>query len=221
MPTGGGLQRVGPSGVRRALLVGAVLSLIAMTLSACGSSSDEPTAKVAPDNLISHAEVEKQPAGSAQAAFLEFWSALQFQSWAEMIVYYSPDFRESVGTAQIIAGKKVNASSYPQLKPTIVDVKTKNGLTTINYTVQFIDGSRELASISWRKRLGNWEIVFDSRLEPELAQAAENEVELETNGVLPSDLSAVSPEAAKASGKAGQDQPKAIEAELESEKPGP
>jgi hypothetical protein len=195
----------------------AVFALIALTLSACGSSSDEPTAKVAPDNLISRAEVEQQPAESAQRAFLEFWGALQFQSWAEMVAYYSPAFRESVGSSAIIAGKKVNASAYPLLKPKIVNVKSKNGLETIKYTVQFIDGSQELASISWRKRLGNWEIVFDSRLEPELTQAAENEAELETSGALPTDLSAISPEAAKAGGKAGHAQPDAIEAELEGE----
>lgn len=139
-------------------------------------------------------------------AFLEYWSALQFQSWAEVASYYNPSFRAFVGTASIIGAKKVNAPSYPDLKPSIVGFTRRRGLTTIKYTLQFIDGTKELTSVSWRKVGGNWQIVYDSRLDAELSQYAENRVEIEQNGVLPTEADQISPEAIQAGSVAAQSQ---------------
>ena len=148
-----------------------VALLLVLGLAACGDSSDSPaSSSTAPNNVLSRVEVEKQPAGSVERAFLEYWSDLQYQSWAEVAAYYEPDFRDSVGTAAIIGGKKINGSSYPQLKPEIVRVRDNGDSATINYSLQFIDGTKELASITWRKRDGSWQVIYDSRLDAELRQ---------------------------------------------------
>jgi hypothetical protein len=173
-------------------------------ISSCGDSSPE-TERV-PDNLISQGEVDRQQHGSVQQAFLEYWSDLQYQSWAEVAAYYEPDFRAVVGTAAIIGGKKVNAPSYPQLKPEIVRVRDRGDFATINYSLRFIDGSKELASVTWRKLDGSWQLVYDSRLDAELKQYAENRVEVEENGVLPTDPAAVSPAARQAGEAAARKQ---------------
>jgi hypothetical protein len=165
-------------------------------ISSCGGSS--PETPRAPDNLISQAEAKRQPTGSVEQAFFEFWSDLQYQAWTEVAAYYEPDFRAFVGTAAIIGGKKVDAPSYPQLKPTIVRVRDRGEFATINYSLRFIDGSKELASVTWRKLDGSWQLVYDSRLDAELRQYAENRVEVEENGVLPTDFADVSPAARRA-----------------------
>lgn len=150
--------------------------------------------------------MERQADGSAERTFLEYWSDLQYQSWAEAAAYYEPDFRDAVGTAAIIGGKRVNAPSYPQLKPEIARVREREDFTTINYSLRFIDGSRELASVTWRKLDGSWQLVYDSRLDAELKQAAENRVEVEENGVLPTDPANVSPAARQAGEAAARKQ---------------
>lgn len=181
--------------------------LLALSLAACGNSSDSPApSSTAPNNVLSRAEVEEQPAGSVERAFLEYWSDLQYQSWAEVAAYYEPDFREAIGTAAIIGGKKINGSSYPQLKPEIVRVSDNGDFATINYSLQFIDGSKELASITWRRDGGSWQIVYDSRLDAELRQYAENRVEIEENGVLPTSAENISPAATRAGAAAAQAQ---------------
>ena len=186
--------------------------VVILGISSCGDSS--PETERAPNNLISRSEVDKAGADSTERAFLEYWSDLQYQSWAEVASYYEPAFRDSVGTAAIIGGKKINASSYPQLKPTIVKVRDNGDFTTINYSLVFIDGSKELASVTWRQDGGSWQLVYDSRLDAELKQYAENRVELEQNGTLPTDAGSVSPEALKAGAVAAQAQARFIQETL-------
>jgi hypothetical protein len=203
---------------RSSLFKAAPLSLFAawivvLGISSCGGSSSSATQR-APNNIISQSEADKQPAGGVERAFLEYWSDLQYQSWAEVAAYYEPAFRDSIGTVAIIGGKKVNSSSYPQLKPAIVKVSGNGDFTTIHYTLQFIDGSRELASVTWRKLGGSWGLVFDSRLDAELKQYAENRVEIEENGALPTDPADISPDATRAGAAAAQAQARFLQQTL-------
>ncbi|HXR30671.1 MAG TPA: hypothetical protein VN752_05985 [Solirubrobacterales bacterium] len=186
--------------------------VVILGISACGDSS--PATYRVPNNLISQSEAERQRPGSVEHVFLEYWSDLQYQSWAEVAAYYDPAFRDSVGTVAIIGGKKINGSSYPQLKPTIVRVGGNDDFTTINYSLLFIDGTKELASVTWRKNRGSWQLVFDSRLDAELKQYAENQVELEENGTLPTEVNDVSPEAVRAGAAAAQAQARFVQQAL-------
>ncbi len=173
--------------------------MFAVAVSACGSSDSQPEISSAPDNLLKPAQISEYPQGSVEQAFLEFWSSLQFQSWAEAASYYHPEFRDFVGTASVIGAKKLNGSTYPLLKPVIARVGEHDGETTIFYALRLPDGSKELNSITWRRNDGSWQIIYDSRLDPELHQFAQNQVELEENGSLSTDPSeGPSAQAAKA-----------------------
>jgi hypothetical protein len=187
---------------------GALLAalLLSVGVSACGNSAEGPTSLAPPDNIVSQSEVDRYAEGSVKRAFLEYWSSLQYQSWAEAAAYYDPSFRDSVGTAAVIGAKKLNAPSYPKLKPSIIGVTDKGDLTTIRYTLWLADGTKERASVTWQKVGGSWQIIFDSRLDAELNQFAQNRVEINRNGVLPTDLDQISPEALRAGNAAAQRQ---------------
>gem|GEM_PF-3404052 len=194
-----------PTWLRPLVAVLAAL-LLSFSASACGNSTKGPATSSPPSNIVLRSEVDRYPKGSVQHAFLEYWSSLQYQAWAEAASYYDPSFRDFVGTAAIIGGKKLNAPSYPLLKPSIFAVTRKGDLTTIKYVLRLSDGTRERAAVTWRKAGGNWQIVFDSRLDAELNQFAENRVEVAQNGVLPTDLDKVSPGAMRAGNAASQRQ---------------
>jgi hypothetical protein len=192
--------------------------IAALIFSACGSSSSESAASAEPNNLLAPSELTHFPPGSVQRAFLNFWSDLQFQSWADAVAYYDPGFRDFVGTAAVIGAKKLNGSNYPLLKPEIARVGNGRGETTVYYTLRLADGSKELASVTWRKEGGNWQIVYDSRLNSELAQLEQDRVEIEKNGSLPTDPNQPpSPAAARAANGASELQARFRQQDLRSE----
>jgi hypothetical protein len=210
---GRGFRNVSRSTLFKATFPLFAIWVVILGVTSCGDSSRD-TARV-PNNLVSHSEADKQPTGSVEHAFLEYWSDLQYQSWAEAAAYYAPAFRDFVGTAAIIGGKKINASSYPLLKPVIVRVGGGGDLVTINYSLRFIDGAKELASVTWVELGGSWQLVYDSRLDAELRQYAENRVEIEESGTLPTDPADASPPAARAGTAAAQAQARFVQQMLD------
>jgi hypothetical protein len=181
-----------------------VAALITVALAACGNASSEPSGSEAPDNLITRAEVDQAKQGGVEQAFLEYWSALQFQAWTEAASYFDPSFRSFVGTAKIISAKKLNGANYPNLKPTVVTLTSHSDLITLRYYVRVTDGTKELASATWRKVGGNWQIVYESRLDAELNQFGVNDVEMKRTGQLPAEVSEISPAAARAGYEASE-----------------
>ena len=198
---------------RRAALACVAGSILAVAVSSCGTS--EPSAALAPNNVLSASELTSAPEGSVERTFDEYWSALQFRSWADVAAYYDPGFRDFVGTASLIAAKKLEASSYAVLKPSVVRVKRTPGEATVYYTLRLADGTKELDSITWREDDGNWQIVYDSRLDAELSQSAQNKVEIETSGVLATDPSEVPKEALLAGNAASRLQARFLQQDLE------
>lgn len=198
---------------RRAVLACMAATTLALTLSSCGS--DESPESFAPNNVISAPELARDPEGSAERAFAEYWSALQFRAWADVAAYYDPALRDFVGTASLIGAKKLEASSYALLKPDIIRLKQAADQTTIYYTLRLPDGTKELDSITWREDDGNWSVIHDSRLDPELAQLAQNKVELKISERLPTEASEVSGQALRAGNAAGQMQARFLEQEFD------
>lgn len=164
--------------MRGRLLAPVTLVTLALVLPACGSSEEGPAANVRQNSLVEQASVARYPQGSVERTFLEYWSSLQFNSWADVAAYYDPAFRDFIGTATLIAAKKTGASVYPYLRPEVKESKTQDGQTTVYYTLSMEDGTTELASTSWRKNDGNWELIFDSRLDGELSALAQERVAL-------------------------------------------
>ena len=103
----------------------------------------------------------------------------------------------------MIAAKKINTTSFPLLKPTIVKVNTSRGDTTVYYTLRLQDGTKELASMAWRREGGNWQIIYDSRLDAELAQLAQDQV-LAKDGSLTTTPARLPPAAVRAGDAAAQ-----------------
>jgi hypothetical protein len=204
--------------------LGAILALLTIgmlsLLTGCGSStSNTPIASSSEDQLLTSADFSQQPPGSVERTFLEYWSSLQYRSWSSAAAYYDPRFRDSVGTASVIGAKKLNSSVYPLTKPEITRVKDENNDATIFYTLSLPEGTKELDSISWRNHDGNWQIVFDSRLDAELGQFATNKVEVEENGTLPTGATPASPNALRAGKEAERLQADFVQKELSGSAP--
>jgi len=149
---------------------------------------------------------------------LEFWSNLQFQSWPNVVANYDPHFRAYVGTTSLIGAKKLSASSFPRLKPQIVRVSTSRGETTVYYTLRLEDGSRELASTTWRQEGGNWQMIYDSRLDAELNQLAQDQVMAKSGSTTPTSARPT-PAAVKAGNAAAQVQAHFLQDELRTTPP--
>jgi hypothetical protein len=203
--------------LRLQALLGAVLASLAFA--ACGNATDSPSGTDAPNNLITRAEVDKAGRGSVDQAFLEYWSALQFQAWTEAVSYFDPSFRRFVGSAAIVSAKKLNGATYPNLKPKIVGITSHGGLTTLRYYVWLPEGAKELAAATWRKVGGNWQMIDESRLNAELNQFGVNEVEIKRTGTLPTDVSEISPAAAQAGYELSQRPAQFIGQQLDREGP--
>ncbi len=190
---------------------------VALTLNSCGSAETQPPA---PNNLISQKELAQYPRDSARRSFLEFWSDLQYQAWADAAAFYSPRFRDFIGTGRLIGAKKVDASIFPLTKPEIVRISQDGSDTTISYSLILPDGSRELGSTTWRRIDGNWQMIYDSRLDAQLNQFARNQVEIEENGAISVDPTHVpSPEVSRAGTEASHLQAEFLEQELDGEAP--
>lgn len=205
----------------RAMLSSALAGFVVVALSACGASSSDSSAQSeTPSSLLTASELTEYPRGSVKAAFFDYWSNLQYRSWADAAAYYDPQVRDFVGTAAIIGAKKLNSSAYPLLRPEIVRVASREGKTTINYTLLTPEGIKELDSITWRERGENWQIVYDSRLDAELGQDAARLAEIEETGAAETGGSAPrSPEAVRASEAAERLQARYLQQELDASTP--
>ncbi len=188
---------------------------VLFTFSSCGTKDSNQTSSLAPSNVLQPSDFSRYPEASAERAFIEYWSDLQYRSWANMAAYYHPRFRDFVGTDAVIGAKKLNASIYPLLKPAIVRVDADGEDTTVYYTLRLTTGSKELNSITLRRDDGNWQIIYDSRLDEELAQLAQNRAEIKEEGALRTDASTPpSAQAVRAAQSAAQLQARFLDEEL-------
>jgi hypothetical protein len=191
-----------------------VVLLATLALAGCGEDSE--TDSVAPSNLIAPTEISKYPEGSAERSFLNFWSDLQYQSWADAAAFYTSEFRDFIGTASLIGAKKVDASVFPVTKPELVRVRRHGADTTVSYSLVLPDGTTELGSTTWRRIDGSWQMIYDSRLDAQLNQAARNRVEIAEAGSVAANASeAPSPAVSRAGNRAARLQSEFLEQELD------
>lgn len=193
--------------------------LASFVLASCGSSGTGPPSATAPNNILRPSEIDKYPAEDVERSFLEFWSNLQFHSWADVAAYYDSDFRDFVGTARLIEAKKAGASVYPTLHPEMIRSSASRGITTVYYSLRLEDGSREPASTSWLREDGNWQMIYDSRLDAELAQIAQERVQFGGDSASAESSEPLSAEALRAGKVAANTQARFLEQELEVEAP--
>jgi hypothetical protein len=177
--------------------------MVAFAISSCGSTS---STEAPPTQLIKQSELSHYKKGGVERVFLNYWSSLQFQDWPEVATYYDPKLRNFIGTATLIGAKKLNALSFPQLKPRIVKVNSTANNASVYYTLSLPDGTTEFNSALWRHGRGTWHLIYDSRLDSELSQLAQSRVELDKTGQAPVVSSTPSPQASRAANAAAQRQ---------------
>src|SRR4051812_34627134 len=96
--------------VRARISWGAVagLLLLAGALPGCGGGGDDnkaaSTQRTAPlaaeerfvnPDRVTPAQIRKAPPGSVQRAFLQYWSALDYEDWRTAIAFFSPTLRSA------------------------------------------------------------------------------------------------------------------------------
>lgn len=206
--------------MRRRLFTALALIGLALAISACGDSEEGPAANVRQNSLVAQSELDRYPQRSVERTFLQYWSDLQYNAWADVAAYYDPAFRDFIGTARLVAAKKTGSSVYPYIRPEIKEAQTEDDLTTVYYALSMDDGTTELASASWREDDGNWQLVFDSRLDGELATLAQERVALaEAGGEVVATELPPSSKAVQAGKAAARLQARFLEEELEAEAP--
>lgn len=126
--------------------------------------------------LVTSAQINDQPAGSAQRAFLTYWSDLQYEAWANAASAYDPPLQRALGLDRITEGLKAQAAFYRSARPQLRGTSKEDGRTTIRYTVKNADGEEIPRSITW-VRGGGWKIFYDPTLDDGLAQAARAKVQ--------------------------------------------
>lgn len=128
-------------------------------------------AKPLPKVLISRSEELRYPSGSVQRAFLEYWSALQFQSWPAAVSFFDPEIRNDLGVARVAEALRSQAPYFRSTKPAIVAVtKSRDGETVVRYLANDRSGNAVTRAVAWHRLRGEWAILFDSFL-PEALQS--------------------------------------------------
>jgi hypothetical protein len=175
------------SSVPALVLVGA-----ALLLPACGGSADDEARRVQTTSviakndpvkkyLVTQAEIEHEASGGVRRAFLEYWSALQFQGWNEAAKTFEPGLRRYVGTDALIRALANQGGSYRSSRPDIQYTTTRGNSALIRYFRVGADAP-VATSISWtREGSGRWLISYDPLLDQALGDARQLEVQQNTD----------------------------------------
>lgn len=187
---------------RRLAALATVAALLALT--GCGGSSDVDTQVVTesivdpgdlPDVVIDQEDLDRFDPGSVERAFLNYSEALQFGDVAAALEFYDPGLLRAVGERNVTAGLRFGSPIYRSRKPGIFETsETEGGIETIRYLLQDLSGQRSPYSISWRKRDGEWVIVFNAYL----GDSMKTVVQAREQAALDPSAQAVSPEAERA-----------------------
>jgi hypothetical protein len=161
----------GRRGTRAACQTAGLVVLVCAStlgLSACGEA-DREVAKLDANPsgvaLIGSSDLERLPRGSAEQAFIEYWSSLQFQAWPQAAAFYAPAVRNRVGPSGLTAIFAAHSSYFRAAEPRLVLSVPAGGLISIYYyVVGDPQGGRAPRSVTFRKTRGRWVIVHDSFL---------------------------------------------------------
>jgi hypothetical protein len=174
--------------VRRLLPAALGIVISASALSACASSTSrgeetrrlEQQSIVSVDkHLISEREIARTPKDSASRAFLEYWSALQYQSWDSAVLAYAPDLAEAADRATLVSALQAQASYYSSFKPRIREEIRRDGDVVIRYLGRDTEGDPKPTSITWRRIDGRFRISYDPFLNGALKAYVQDRVQSE------------------------------------------
>jgi hypothetical protein len=194
----------------RSLCIGALLA--ALAFAGCGEESTDPqlgdkslvNPKDLPEAVISEEDRDQFEKGSAEIALLDYWQSLQFQDLADALGFYEPGLRRAVGEDALLEALRSQSSLYRVRKPGILEdeTETEGDLTTVRYVIEDLSGGVTPHSVTFRKRGGEWRIVFSSLTGEGLLGSAQarRQVEIDPSAQSPG------PEAQQAGARAAQKQ---------------
>ncbi|MDP1849674.1 MAG: hypothetical protein Q8K79_17945 [Solirubrobacteraceae bacterium] len=131
--------------------------------------------------LVTRGDLRAAPAGSAQRAFYEYWSALENEEWTIAIEYFAPVIQRRLGTQSLVAALRIEAQA-PPVKPLIRSVRTARGRqTSVRYYLRRDTGMLRATSMVWRRDGARWHIVYCSTLDESYAQAVQQRAQDEAD----------------------------------------
>ena len=176
---------------------GTVLLLLATGAgSSCGGASDADRAlqeqtdeqrplaaedRLVERKLVSALDIRREAPGSVRRAFLEYWSAIEYQEWGVAVAFMSEEIRRALEPEYLVAALRAEGESNLPVRPPIRRVVTTRGLATVRYFVRASDGALRPTSISWSRRNGQWYVVYGATLDASYSAAVQQAVQNETD----------------------------------------
>lgn len=174
---------------RMALIAG--LAALFTTVSGCGQATDgDRVLSGATDNkplsgedqlierkLVTDKDAREAPAGSAERAFLEYWTAVSFEDWATAVRYVDTSLRRILDVNYLVEALRIEGQNNVPVKPIIRDAARTRGSVSIRYLIRTSDGRLRPTSSSWEQRNGVWYMVYSSTLDDSYAAAVQQAVQ--------------------------------------------
>jgi len=138
-----------------------------------------------PDQLISSADIAKTPPGSAERAFLQYWSALQYSAWSAALSSLEPALKTAIGVPQLVEALKGGASYFRTVRPTLRGRVTVGNQVIVRYRAENPAGSLVTTSVAWRRTAGGWRLHYDPSLDGLLQASAQAQMQADIDPTAP------------------------------------
>lgn len=149
-------------------------------------------------SLISERDIARTRSDSASRAFLDYWSALQYQSWDTAVLAYSPELADAVDRATLASALQAQTSYYLSFKPKVSEEVRRDGDVVVRYIGRDADAEPKPTSITWRRVDGEYRISYDPFLNGALKAHVQDRVqdEIDPSAEAPADRALRAGEAA-------------------------
>jgi hypothetical protein len=127
--------------------------------------------------LVDDEDIRQTKRGSARRAFLNFWTALQYQAWSSAVSYYEPGLAEAIGKVRLIEALKAASPLFYRTKPALGLPFRRGDDVVVPYTVVDLSGASVPTSTVWRRLGGQWRIHYHPQLDGFLRSSVQTTVQ--------------------------------------------
>ena len=177
---------------RRSWLEAIAVGLGSLAIASCGGGSDDEARDLAArsilddppplkEALVGRDEIEKQGLQSPERAFLQLWRSLQYQSWLDAVLSYTPALRRAVGDDRLVEALKGQAAYFRSVRPSLRETIRRGRRATLEYIITDLSGDRTPRSVSLVETGRGWEVFYDPFLDEALREAARAATQAEIN----------------------------------------
>ncbi len=163
--------------------------LTGIVLVGCGGGTDDEARELATrsiledppplkEALVSRAQIEEAPPGSAEREFLSLWSTLQYQAWADAVVTYSPALRRALGEDQLVEALKGQAAYFRAVKPRLRQTLRNGDRATIRYVITDVSGNDVPRSASFIRTADGWKVFYDPFIDGALNESVQRSTQM-------------------------------------------